>query len=74
MFELWEFDPRHRAGYLGDVGFFSHKLGLSLTGDEEDNGQRDALFVNIASPDVMVNLEIQPPDLMEDEAFELAIT
>jgi hypothetical protein len=73
MFELWEFDLRHRAGYLSDVGFFSRELGVSLSCDEEDNGQGDALFINIASPDVGVNLEIQPPDLMEDEAFELAI-
>jgi hypothetical protein len=65
------------------VNFFNRKLEVGMTNDkedkyeghndDEDGSQGDALSVKGAAPDETVNPEIQPPDLMEDEAFELTV-
>jgi hypothetical protein len=39
MFRALEFDPRRRAVYLGDMGFFNRELGVVLTDNEEDEDE-----------------------------------
>jgi hypothetical protein len=39
-FGSWEFDPRHRAGYLADVVFFNRERGVGLD-EKEDDKDRD---------------------------------
>ncbi|KAK1651700.1 hypothetical protein QYE76_069505 [Lolium multiflorum] len=37
MFGTWEFDPRRRAGYLGDVRFFKREFTNALTNNNRDD-------------------------------------
>jgi hypothetical protein len=72
-FGTCEFHLRCRAGCLGDVGYFNRELCIGLDSDAAKDHQ-DVMFVNGGVPDLTaVDLELQPVDLTEKEALELAI-
>jgi hypothetical protein len=61
-FGTWEFDLRRGAGYLGVVDFFNWERRPHFDDDEEDKEGTDE-----------EEDELQPPNLTEDEAMEMAI-
>jgi hypothetical protein len=72
MFGLWEFASRRRAGYPGDVTYHNHELGHDLfddddAEDEDEGGEGDG---GEQPNQPIVNLEIKPPKLAEEEAIE----
>jgi hypothetical protein len=65
------------------LDFFNWELVASLDeegdneddghGDEEDDGHGEALFGNAATPSNVVNQEVQPTNLTEEEAIQMVI-
>jgi hypothetical protein len=41
LFETWEFDTRHRAGYLSDVDFFNREFEEDEEYECEDDEAKD---------------------------------
>jgi hypothetical protein len=79
----WEFDSRRHAGYLGGVDFFSQESGLGLDDvdffnlesgiglDDDEEDEDDEVVVLDA---LEVKEELQPRNLTDKEAMEMAIT
>jgi hypothetical protein len=61
-FGTWESNSRRQASYLGDVDFFNQERRVRFDNKEED--EKGALEEKD---------ELQPPNLTEDEAMEMAI-
>jgi hypothetical protein len=79
-FGLWEFDPRRRAGYLGDVAYLNAILdhGLINNNDNEDEDAEEAEeevpFGNNGVDGVQPELrKVQPPKMTEKEDIELVM-
>lgn len=65
-----EFDPRRRAAYLGDIGFFKRDLLNAVTDDDDDDDEADVEEVD-EDDDKEVDEEVdEEGDDHKDEGFD----